>query len=146
MADREPATELPTVIPPEEEAATLPEGQNYDLAVREQAWLDRELSGYTVQAAALRNDLARAYIKNIDADRSMRTTYAGRILRYLEFYSGGVAILLVLDGFKPSGFDLDPGVVAALVGSTALAAIGLVGFIARGLFQAPPAPPPSEKG
>jgi hypothetical protein len=36
------------------------------------------------------------------------------------------------------GFSLEQGVLAALVGSTAVAAIGLVGFIARGLFR--PAP------
>lgn len=67
----------------------------------------------------------------------MRQQYAGRILRYLEYYSAGVGILLLMSGFKVFGFTLEPGVLSTLVGSTAVAAIGLVGFIARGLFRAP---------
>jgi hypothetical protein len=90
------------------------------------------------EAAHLRNELARSHIKDVEADREMRKTYAGRILRYLEFYSAGVAVLILLSGFRVSGFTLEPHILAALVGSTAVAAIGLVGFIARGLFRAPP--------
>ena len=71
----------------------------------------------------------------------MRKTYAGRILWYLHGYSVGVLILLFLAGFSVGGFSLSEEVLLTLVGSTALAAIGLVGFIARGLFQAAPQAP-----
>lgn len=136
---------LPDIVPPEE-AAAAEKGGGPDLATLENEWLERSLSGHTVQAAALRNKLAQAYIDNLDADREMRQTYAGRILRYLEFYSCGVGVLLLCEGFgNYVGFELDKEVVATLVGSTAVAAIGLVGFIARGLFRSPPAPPPEEK-
>jgi hypothetical protein len=47
-------------------------------------------------------------------------------------------VIILLDGFKLLGFSLDHRVLATLVGSTAIAAIGLVGFIARGLFRPPP--------
>jgi hypothetical protein len=94
-----------------------------------------------LQAASLRNKLSRSYIKNVKADRRMRKQYAGRILLYLECYSGGVAILLLLSGFQVLGFHLEQGVMTTLVGSTALAAIGLVGFIARGLFRPAPSDP-----
>lgn len=90
------------------------------------------------EKAQLGNKLARSHIKNVKADRRMRKTYAGRILRYLELYSVGVLILVIFAGFRLGGFALQEGVLAALVGSTAIAAIGLVGFIARGLFQPPP--------
>lgn len=92
----------------------------------------------SVERAQLENKLARSRIKNVKADRKMRKTYAGRILRYLEIYSGAVAVLIIASGFNLWGFDLPPEILATLVGSTALAAIGLVGFIARGLFQPPP--------
>lgn len=131
--------DLPTTLPTEESSAA--DGTSGDLAKKENEWLDQALSGHTVEAAALRNELAKAHIKNAKADRRMRVKYAGRILLYLECYSGGVALILLLAGFKFWGFGLEEGVVTALVGSTALAAIGLVGFIARGLFRPPPPPP-----
>lgn len=138
----EPSSEnLPQVLPPEEaQAATVAEGRD-GLAERETAWVDESLSAHVVEAAALKNKWAKAYIDNLDADREMRKTYAGRILLYLEFYSAGVLLLLLLAGFKLGDFGLEEGVMTALVGSTALAAIGLVGFIARGLFRPPPEPP-----
>ncbi|HAV51478.1 MAG TPA: hypothetical protein DCX75_16045 [Brevundimonas sp.] len=91
-----------------------------------------------VEKAGLELKLARSRIKNVAADRRMRKTYAGRILRYLEVYSIVVAVLVVTSGFGLFGFDLPIEVLASLVGSTALAAIGLVGFIARVLFKPPP--------
>lgn len=132
---------LPDVLPTEESSAAAADGGGGALAKRENEWLDQALSGHTVEAAALRNELAKAHIKNAKADRRMRVKYAGRILLYLECYSVGVALLLLLTGFKLWGFELQDGVVTALVGSTAVAAIGLVGFIARGLFRPPPPPP-----
>ena len=74
-------------------------------------------------------------IKNMQSDRDMRQTYANRILRFLEVYAIAVAVLIVLDGFNCLFWDLDKETVIALVGSTAIAAIGLVGFIAKGLFK-----------
>jgi hypothetical protein len=89
------------------------------------------------ERAQLANDLARSRIKNVKADRKMRRTYAGRILLYLEVYSIVVGLMVITAGFRLWGFQLPVEILASLVGSTALAAIGLVGFIARGLFQPP---------
>lgn len=88
----------------------------------------------------LENDVVVARIKSLDADREMRGNYAKRILRYLEVYSAIVGLIVITSGFKLLGFTLPVEILATLVGSTAAAAIGLVGFIARGLFQ----PPKSE--
>lgn len=96
-----------------------------------------------VKAAQLKNKLARSYIKNVKADRKMRKTYAGRILGYLEIYSASVGLMVIAHGFKLWEFALPEVVLASLVGSTAIAAIGLVGFVARGLFKAPPENPSS---
>jgi hypothetical protein len=64
-------------------------------------------------------------------------TYANRILRFLEAYASIVGVMVIADGFHILGFHLEKEVTATLVGSTAVAAIGLVGFIARGLFKPP---------
>ena len=96
-----------------------------------------------IKTVQLQNKLARSKIKNVKADRTMRKKYAGRILLYLEIYSGIVGTMVITHGFKLWDFALPEVVLASLVGSTAIAAIGLVGFVARGLFKAPPENPPS---
>lgn len=93
-----------------------------------------------VEKRKLENKLAKAKIKDVKADRRLRKTYANRILRFLELYSTGVALIIVASATKYNGFSLDKEVIVTLVGSTAVAAIGLVGFIARGLFRPPPTP------
>lgn len=99
------------------------------------------LESEELEAVRLRYKFARSQVKNVKADRKMRKTYAGRILFYLEIYSGVVGLMVIASGFKLWGFQLESGILASLVGSTAIAAIGLVGFIARGLFRPPPPPP-----
>jgi hypothetical protein len=96
------------------------------------------LEAEEIKTVQLQNQLARSRIKNVKADRKMRKTYAGRILRYLEIYSVVVGLFIIMAGFNLWDFSLSIEILASLVGSTALAAIGLVGFIARGLFKAPP--------
>lgn len=78
--------------------------------------------------------LYKSRIKNLKADRKLRQIYASRILRFLEWYALASLALVVMQGFGIFGFHLDMEVVLAIVGSTAVAAIGLVGFIAKGLF------------
>jgi hypothetical protein len=90
-----------------------------------------------LQKIRLENKFSRSRLKDVKADRRLRKTYANRILRFLEVYAGIVALMVVADGFHFLGFHLEKEVTATLVGSTAIAAIGLVGFIARGLFRPP---------
>lgn len=128
---------LPAVLPPEEASAVEAGEVSEELAELENIQLSKGWSDLSIEAATLKNEKTRAHIKNLDADRDMRTKYAARILRYLELYSGGVLVLLIASGFHRIGFVLPAEVLATLVGSTAIAAIGLVGFIARGLFRPP---------
>ena len=102
------------------------------------------LESEELETVRLRNRLARSQIKNVKADRRMRKTYAGRILLYLELYSVTVGLMVLAAGVEWGGFALPVEILATLVGSTAVAAIGLVGFIARGLFRAPPPDPPQS--
>ena len=73
-------------------------------------------------------------IKDKKADRNLRGQYAGKIIRFLYYYSIVVMTLLLLDGWQVKGFSLPDTVLLALAGSTAVSSIGLVGFVAKGLF------------
>lgn len=93
-------------------------------------------------------DLAEkeARIKGFNMDIELRKSYASKILNFLFLYSAIVGVLLVFSrltfipiehgGYRVS-FELPETVLNFLVGSTATAAIGLVGFVARGLFRPP---------
>lgn len=94
-----------------------------------------EMSNTQLVAAKLANRLTYAKLEDLEADRAMRQKYANRILWYLKVYSVCVYILILLSGWDCFKFTLQKEVLITLVGSTALAAIGLVGFIARGLFN-----------
>lgn len=54
--------------------------------------------------------------------------------RYMSVYSVGAFTLLLLDGSHVNDFDLDPGVLQLLVGSTAATVLGLVGMVLTGIF------------
>lgn len=87
-----------------------------------------------IEDSNLEDDKMREEIADLRSDRAMRQTYADRILRYLEVYSGVVALFIIANGVECIPFSIDSNALLALVGSTAIAAIGLVGFIAKGLF------------
>ena len=93
-----------------------------------------------LHALQLDNELRRAKIEDVESDRKLRESYASRILGFLYCYSVVVGILVVASGLQVPWlpFELPGEVLALLVGSTAASAIGLVGFIARGLFNTPP--------
>ena len=73
-------------------------------------------------------------IKDKEADRNLRGQYAEKVIRFLYCYCIISALILLLDGWSVEGFSLPGTVLLALTGSTAIAAIGLVGFVAKGLF------------
>lgn len=69
------------------------------------------------------------------ATRVLRFRYAKAVYRYLCWYTGGTGAVVILAGFKPIGFSVSDAVLSIIVGSTAAAAIGLVGFVVQGLFK-----------
>lgn len=81
--------------------------------------------------------------------RAMRQEYAEKILSYLRTYSIVVAILIVLDGTDIAleiencfsarlSLTIPENVLVVLAGSTAVAAIGLMNFVVKGLFPQKP--------
>lgn len=85
----------------------------------------------------LKNEAAAVGEQNEDrkSDRELRKEYAQKVFRYLVGYSFGCATILVLAGWSICGFRLPDLVLSILVGSTAVSAIGLVGFVVSGLFK-----------
>ncbi len=61
--------------------------------------------------------------------------YADRVYGFLIGYCAIVTLILLAQGFRWWGFSLPESVLAVLAGSTAAAAIGLVGFVVSGLFK-----------
>lgn len=96
-----------------------------------------EKSSYEAERRKVENDLLAEQLRNAQQDRVLREKYATWAFGYLLGYSGFCAILVVAQGRPDMAFKLSDGVIITLVGSTAIAAIGLVGWIARGLFKAP---------
>ena len=74
-------------------------------------------------------------LRNQVASRQMRFDYSRWVFRYLVGYSVFVGITVVLSGYKIYGFELPDVVLGALVGSTAVSAIGLVLAVTTGLFN-----------
>jgi hypothetical protein len=91
----------------------------------------------TLEISKLQAEVDALQQNNADrvANRSMRETYAKKVYRYLIGYSASCMALLLLCGFKSIGFTLPDTVLTVVVGSTAAAAIGLVGFVVNGLFK-----------
>lgn len=78
---------------------------------------------------------AREDNRNKKANRRLRWRYARWVFHYLICYSIVAGIFVVLHGFKICGFQLPEIALGALVGSTAVAAIGLVASVVSGLFR-----------
>jgi hypothetical protein len=92
----------------------------------------------TVEEERHRQEIATMHEKNEDrrANRGMRSDYADKVFCYLVCYSIYCALLLLAAGFgKHTDFVLPDLVLTTVVGSTAVAAIGLVGFVVQGLFK-----------
>lgn len=101
-----------------------------------------EVSGKTkpdqrdvLEVSSLEDDKLREEIENLRSDRALREKYADRILAFLEAYAAGVFFLVFLDALNFEMFEVPENAIVTLVGSTAIAAIGLVGFVAKGLFK-----------
>jgi hypothetical protein len=69
-----------------------------------------------------------------DVRALMAEPYANKVYWFLVFYCSFVGLILILDGFPAVGFHISDVVLGVISGSTAVAAIGLVGFVVSGLF------------
>lgn len=72
-----------------------------------------------------------------DVRAKLMGPYANRVFCFLVGYCLFVGVILLLHGFKICSFELPELVLSVIAGSTAAAAIGLVGFVVSGLFKQP---------
>ena len=76
-------------------------------------------------------------IENTKPDHSTRKSFSKEVLTYVYLYSGGVGVLVLASGFLNAfGNEIFPeSVLLALIGSTTIMAIGLIGFAFYGLSR-----------
>lgn len=96
--------------------------------------LDRSVT--SPQPRRPRQATARRTLEAVRAE--MMRPYADRVFLFLVGYCLFVALLILLEGFRVGEFDIADGVLGVIAGSTAVAAIGLVGFVVSGLFGSGP--------
>lgn len=81
----------------------------------------------------------KSYRKNEEADRhltrSMRQRYAQCAYRYFVFYSVICLLFLLADGSSSCTLKLPDSIMLALIGTTAVSVLGLVGIVLTGLFS-----------
>lgn len=102
-----------------------------------QALFALEIERLKVKKLELDNDLLTEGLADRKADRELRKRYADAAFRFLIFFSIFCGVVLICQGIPQIPFKLAENIVVALIGSTAAAVIGLVGWVARGLFKAP---------
>ena len=104
---------------PEEPKLTL---DDIDAGVQNVAGVEHKgkldwLEEHKAEEARLRNEMAKAHIEGVNAGREMRKVYASRILRYLEWYSAIVGLIIIASGFGFTTFLLPVEIEASLVGA-----------------------------
>ena len=105
------------------------------------------LENYVAEFSRVTEELSQAQIDLAEAKRKARTSqilddliepYAKKAYRFMCFYSGTVALILVMNGFGCFQNEIDPSILSFMVGSTAATVIGLVGMVLTGIFVARP--------
>lgn len=84
------------------------------------------------RTAILKNNGLQAQIDTIVIGNWLRMVYSGCVFSYLVAYS--VCVYLLISRVGSGSLKLPSGVLIAAAGSTAVAAIGLVSQIGKGLF------------
>jgi hypothetical protein len=112
-----------------EQAAAVVATVEYQAVVDRYGELQRQYEAVSVELVALRasSEVARAQLIQ---------PYAWSVLHFLCAYGLVVGTLLFFQGFGWWEFHINDGVMGVVVGSTAVAAIGLVHTVVKGLFPA----------
>lgn len=121
-----PATAIDKV-PDEVGETAVAVGRDYQMVLSAYGGLQAQLEEVSAAYIALQgsSDAARA---------ALIKPYAWAVLAFMSIYGACMFSLLLLQGFHPWGFHIHDGVVGTLVGSSAVAAIGLVHTVVKGLF------------
>jgi hypothetical protein len=94
-----------------------------------------ELANYNFELKA-ENTALTQQLRSKEKIHNLMTPYANKVFWFLCAYGLACLTLLLLDGFHTWGFDSPDSVMQVVVGSTAVSAIGLVGLVIKGMFEA----------
>lgn len=114
------------------DSAPTHEARDFDAGESEA--IDEILARTQEELAATKAELDKERGKASAVRARLMEPYANKVFGYLVGYSIVVTIIMLLDGFSLFGFDLANYVLGIIAGSTAVSAIGLVGFVVSGLF------------
>tara|TARA_R110002074_G_scaffold384791_2_gene565653 strand:- start:188 stop:535 length:348 start_codon:yes stop_codon:yes gene_type:complete len=74
-------------------------------------------------------------MQNLDVVRAnLMKPYANKVFNFLVAYCTAIGVMLVFAGFRVWGFYLSDPILGIIAGSTAVSAIGLVGWVVKGIF------------
>lgn len=97
-----------------------------ELAAKEQVYIE-EFQELHLDRLELQN-------KALKETTELRKTYSEKVFKFLIWWSSGVGLVLILQGFKIGGFDLPESVLNVLVGSATANIVALVSLVVKGLF------------
>lgn len=110
---------------------------NAPVPAESNAFYNREKEAYAAKRQQIEHDTLAEQLENAKQDRLLRKSYANQAFRFLYAFAAFSALIIVAQGFECVPFKLPENIVVTLIGATAASVIGLVGFVARGLFKAP---------
>lgn len=102
-----------------------------------QAIYELEKARLEVDKLKLENQTLAEGVNDRQADRMLRERYANYAFNFLRAFSIFCGLILLAQGIPGCPFKLGENIVVTLIGATAAAVIGLVGWVAKGLFKAP---------
>lgn len=126
-----PVTRDPAIIA---SAPIAPDDQDFN--ADESAFFDELVGELAAENQELKAEVERLKGRKTfdDVRAAMMQPYADKVFSFLVSYCGFVALVILLNGFPCTGFKISDVVLGVIAGSTAVAAIGLVGFVVSGLF------------
>jgi hypothetical protein len=80
--------------------------------------------------------LAREELRKRINERELREKYANKVFMFISFWSGGLFLILLLEGFKEfTRFVLDKSVLITLLATSFIEVLGLFYFVMDYLFN-----------
>jgi hypothetical protein len=91
-------------------------------------------SKYDAEKRDLDAQQAKALIRGTVQDIEERKKYAHRSFCLVAVWLFAIGVVIILQGFKIGGFNLEPEVLMALIGGTTTGIVGIFLIVSRYLF------------
>ncbi|MCU7366813.1 hypothetical protein N5E15_09380 [Pantoea stewartii] len=97
-----------------------------------------------VEGLKAQNRNHNAIARGRKIDNRLRLQMAGLTFKFMQFWCSFVALIVFIYVAKKDG-AADPSVIIALLGTSTISIVGLVGFVVSGLFKSSPEKDKSDK-